>query len=225
MPVKKEFYTDIVGTVTETGLSVLSVANPDDRPCSNGKAKYNVKCHCGKHFVTTRRSLMGYKLKSCGCVAVKKMREQYTTHAEGKTRLYRVWSQMRQRCSNKNDSGYKNYGGRGIVVCDEWEKWETFRDWSLANGYAQGLTIDRENNDLNYEPSNCRWITRAAQVNNRRITISIEYNGHVKPLSEWCRALGVGYFMVRNRIKSNWTFEDAITKPLDLSKVRNRKRA
>lgn len=89
-----------------------------------------------------------------------------TSHGMTNTRLYRIWAGIRARCFNENDSGYAYYGGRGIKVCEEWDSFETFRDWALANGYRDPLELDRRDNNKNYEPSNCRWATREQQMRN-----------------------------------------------------------
>src|SRR3990167_10090542 len=100
----------------------------------------------------------GKKCKSCGCTKIK--------HGEISTKLYRVWANMKQRVLNPNHKSYKDYGGRGITVCNEWLEFIPFRDWALSNGYAEGLRINRIFNDGNYEPSNCEWITQ--KENNRK---------------------------------------------------------
>lgn len=96
------------------------------------------------------------------------------------TRLYRIWCLMKGRCFNKNLPNYENYGARGITVCDEWLKFENFYEWAVNNGYREDLTIERKNNDGNYEPSNCKWADLRTQANNRRNWGQVEYYGIVK---------------------------------------------
>ena len=101
-------------------------------------------------------------------------------------RLYRIWQMMRQRCNNENAENYKYYGGRGICVCDEWENdFSLFALWSFANGYNDNLTIDRVESNGNYEPSNCRWISKKEQTNNRSSNTKYTYDGETHTLSEW----------------------------------------
>ena len=101
-------------------------------------------------------------------------------------RLYRIWQMMRQRCNNENAENYKYYGGRGICVCDEWENdFSLFALWSFANGYNDNLTIDRIESNGNYEPSNCRWISKKEQMNNRSSNTKYTYDGETHTLSEW----------------------------------------
>lgn len=110
----------------------------------------------------------GKRDKSCGCIHNKGKNNPNYKHGGKGTRLYNTWAQMKGRCLNFNIIQYKDYGGRGITVCDEWLKFNPFRDWSLSNGYADNLEIDRKENDGNYEPSNCRWVTRKENLKNKR---------------------------------------------------------
>lgn len=131
------------------------------------------------------------------------------------TRLYRIWNGMKQRCSNPNDPSYRIYGGRGIKVCDDWIKFVPFRDWALANGYEDTLTIDRINPDGNYEPSNCRWATKKEQAHNRRHQVLLTYHGETKPLFEWATILGIEYKILDNRIRYHgFTVERAFEQPV-----------
>jgi len=110
----------------------------------------------------------GLKAKSCRpCVNIAASKKM-TTHGGRRTRPYRTWMSAKDRCNNKNSIYYKNYGGRGIKVCDEWSKFEPFRDWALANGYSDDLTIDRIDNDKGYSPDNCRFVSRNIQMRNTR---------------------------------------------------------
>ena len=122
---------------------------------------------------------------------------------------------MKERCYNAEFDRYKDYGARGIQICQEWlESFDNFADWAYENGYKTNLTIDRVNNDGNYEPSNCRWITLKEQTRNTRNTKWVLYRGQRKPLVVWCEELKLPYDAVHNRIEKGWTVEDAFEKPL-----------
>lgn len=110
---------------------------------------------------------------------------------EESRRLYGVWNNMRHRCYDKKDDSYKNYGGRGIEICNEWlHSFKAFYTWAINNGYKIGLTIDRRDNNGNYEPSNCRWVTMKVQNNNRRDNLYVTINGEKRSISEWCDIYG-----------------------------------
>lgn len=139
------------------------------------------------------------------------------------TRLYRIWNGIKNRCFNPNYHRYSDYGGRGIKVCDEWKNdFQSFYDWSMSNGYSDNLTIDRINNDGNYEPSNCRWVGLKVQANNSRHCNNIQFNGEVHSISEWARITGIPRYTLNNRInKYGWSIEDSLTKP---NRTTNKKR-
>lgn len=122
--------------------------------------------------------------------------------AKSKSRhpLYRKWCSMKRRCHNSNASDYKDYGSRGISVCSEWRNnYEAFKKWALSSGYEIGLTIERIDNNGNYEPSNCTWITKGEQASNRRTALLIEYNGKVKSATEWAKEIGLNRRTIYDR--------------------------
>lgn len=141
------------------------------------------------------------------------------SHGDTGTRLHRIWQNMKARCYGKYSREYENYGGRGIVVCDEWRNsYEKFKEWAISNGYDENLTIDRINTDGNYEPSNCRWITNKEQQNNKRDNVCYEFNGEIKTLAQWSEELGICYKTLQKRIR-NWGVERAFTEPLKTENV------
>jgi hypothetical protein len=130
-----------------------------------------VKCECGNEKELLYNDVKSGHTKSCGCQNISKIKERMTTHNNSTTRLYSIWKDMRRRCNNPTRRNYKNYGGRGIKVCDEWEDFAVFKEWSMSHGYNDALSIERINVDGNYEPSNCEWIPRSKQNENRRTTL------------------------------------------------------
>lgn len=139
-------------------------------------------------------------------------------HGESKTRLFRIWAHMRQRCMNQNDQRYSDYGGRGIIVSEEWDDYLNFKKWAMNNGYNEKLTIDRINNDGNYEPSNCKWSTNKEQCNNRRSNRNITVDGITKNEKEWGEFLGVESYIIRVRIHRGMNEIEAVTKPIRVNR-------
>lgn len=110
--------------------------------------------------------------------------------------LYWAWKSLKQRCMNPKCRAYKNYGGRGIGVCDEWMEFEPFLEWALSSGYQKGLELDRTDNSLGYSPDNCRWITRRENLNNRRVTVMLTVYGETKPKTVWAETIGCDRAMI-----------------------------
>ena len=129
-------------------------------------------------------------------------------------KLYIAWWNMNRRCTDTSCSSYPNYGGRGVKVCDEWaQSYEAFRDWAIANGYAENLTLDRIDVNGNYEPGNCRWLTAKEQANNRRTNRICTFQGVTGTMSELCERFGLDYALVNNRVQKGWSIEDAMSTP------------
>jgi hypothetical protein len=157
-------------------------------PSKDKKTFVRCVCKCGKYKDVRLTSLKRGDTKSCGCIGTYKN----ITHGESNTNLYNVYRSILQRCFDENCPPYHNYGGRGITVCNEWRgSYIKFRDWALLNGYKEGLEIDRRDNNGNYEPNNCRWVTRIVNQNNRRKSFSIEYNGEMKSITELSKELNI----------------------------------
>lgn len=178
---------------------------------SKGQARWLCRCDCGNTAIVQSYDLRSGNTQSCGC----QRKEHFThfVHGHSKERIYAIWKGMKSRCFNKNRKHYKDYGGRGITVCQEWkDDFESFYEWSIANGYSDDLSIDRINSDGNYEPSNCRWADGITQGNNKTNNAVIEFNGVAHTLSEWAGITGIKYATLYSRIVVyGWTAEKALT--------------
>lgn len=188
-------------------LTVIEFAGSNQYRASMWKCK----CDCGNEIIVRGEDIRSGKTQSCGCL---RSINHFQTHGESDARLYNIWCGMKKRCNNSNDVSYYNYGGRDILVCDEWDDFVPFMEWANANGYDDNLSIDRIDNDLGYSPDNCRWATRLEQQNNTRSNAYYEYNGEVHSLADWCRMLNLNYNTIRSRLRYGWSFERAISTPL-----------
>lgn len=176
------------------------------------KAQWLCKCDCGNTVVVSRRHLKDYSTVSCGCYRSDLAKEQHTTHGMKSTRLYRIWSGMKDRCCNPKSKYWNRYGGRGITVCDEWKNFfENFMEWSFTNGYTDDLTIDRIDNSKGYYPDNCKWATMKEQENNRGNNHLIEYKGETHTISEWSEITGIDQRLISQRLYHKWSEERALT--------------
>lgn len=181
---------------------------------------YQCLCDCGNYHIANGAAIKSGHIKSCGCLQKEITSKNSKTHGLSKTRLYRVWQGMISRCRNKNHDFYSSYGGRGIDVCEEWKNdFNAFRKWSLENGYDENArfsecTIDRIDNDGNYEPNNCRWISSKEQSINKRTTKMVEIEGEIKPLVVWAQEFGLHPATLKSRLKKGLLSKKELSKPL-----------
>lgn len=126
------------------------------------------------------------------------------------SRLYNIWRHIKSRCNNPKDAKYHNYGGRGILVCSEWNDFVPFYEWAMSNGYTDELEIDRKDNNGNYCPDNCRWTTRKVQCNNFSRNHLITYDNETRTLQEWSELLGVNKSTMSTRAWRGWSDEEIL---------------
>lgn len=166
---------------------------------SRGGTVWKCKCDCGNIKIADGERLRLGKVQSCGCLASETSRNKFLRHGMSGKRIHNIWKTMCHRCECKNISNYSDYGGRGIRVCQEWlDDFMNFYEWSMKNGYADNLTIDRINNDGSYEPSNCRWVTQRVQSNNKRSSLFVIYKEKRMTVKELSEETGKGYAFLRN---------------------------
>lgn len=174
------------------------------RTDEHGRSLWRCKCNCGNEIIVFYGSLTSGHTKSCGCLKKSRIIETHTTHGHTKnntsSREYNTWMCMKSRCYNVNHEHYRYYGGRGIKVCDRWENsFESFlEDMGLC---PRGYTLERIDNDGDYEPNNCKWATKNEQACNKRNNRWIEFNGEKNTLSEWARRLGMPVNALHYKLK------------------------
>lgn len=187
--------------------------------CGIDVSYQSCRCSCGTVRCVQVGDLKNGVSRSCGCLAAEEASFRFTKHGDckirGRPRLYSIWGDMRRRCMSKNYCRYKDWGGRGIRVCNEWMDYPTFKAWALTNGYAENLEIDRIDNDGHYEPGNCHWVNETQQAMNRRTTRIASAFGESKCLYRWSKdkRCAVAFTTLLSRIKKGWDIELAITIP------------
>lgn len=184
-----------------------------------GRALWKCKCDCGNVVERTHDLLRHSKVEmpNCGCVNGRKIEDGHSfIHRMSSTRIYETYHRMISRCNNENHSDYKDYGGRGIAVCDDWQGnygFINFYNWAIHSGYDEKLSIDRIDVNGNYCPENCRWADDITQANNKRNNHILFYDGKTQTIAEWAREYGISYTMLYQRIRRGWSVEDALLTP------------
>lgn len=194
-----------------TGKKFCRLTVKEKHGSRNGRPMWLCQCECGNITIVKGSYLANGDTKSCGCL---KKEPRIKTHRMSKTPEYVAWCSIKCRCYNKNQEKYKNYGDRGIKVCDRWKH-------SFINFYSDmgkrpsaAHSIDRINNDDSYSPDNCKWSTKVEQANNTRSNNTIEINGEFNTLAQWCRFHNINYSAVQMRIRRGWSEIKAITTPI-----------
>jgi hypothetical protein len=178
----------------------LTVASKTNRRSSNGGVVWLCKCDCGNIKEVIGHSLSTGNTSSCGCIP--KNPNKFGNHQKHEltgTRIYMIWAGMKARCLKKQIKNYLRYGGRGIKVCDRWMKFENFYE-DMRQGYSDNLTIERINNNGNYEPNNCRWATNKEQSNNRRNNHLITYKNKTQNVTQWANEYGINKYTLLTRL-------------------------
>ena len=181
-------------------LTVIERAEND----KNGQARWKCHCDCGNDIVILGCSLLAGRTKSCGCLHREISAQRTTKHGMANSKLYGTWKGIKRRCLNTNAPNYKHYGGRGITICEEWRNdFQAFYDYvsKLEHFGEEGYTLDRINNDGNYEPNNLRWADRATQARNRRNNTYVKYNGEKMILTDASEKSGIGRKTLYHRLQ------------------------
>jgi hypothetical protein len=182
------------------------------------------KCECGNTKIVNRNSLLKNLTKSCGCLQKERVLLANIIHNLSKTVEYKTWSRLKTRCYNKNNEKYKNYGGRGIKVCQRWlNSFENFLE-DMGKRPEGRYSIDRIDVNGNYEPDNCRWATDLEQMNNTTTNKLITYKEKTQTLSQWARELNIDADIISQRlIRDKWSVEKALTQPIkNINNERNK---
>lgn len=190
----------------------LTVAREGGRTAS-GSVIWECTCVCGGTARATGRDLASGHTASCGCLQSEKAGAMRRTHGLSGAHIFRVWHWMKDRCLNTKNKNWPRYGGRGILVCSEWMDFENFMRDMGPSFPGTGWTIERKNNDGNYQPGNCIWATRKTQMRNTCRSVRIAHNEQTKTMIEWSSELNVPYQRIKSRILAGWPAEAALTAP------------
>ena len=190
-------------------LVVLEFAHIKISPCGHKNAMWLCECDCGNKRVMYGSYIKNHHSPSCGCNKIAKA----TTHGMTNSPEYSVWRSMVRRCHDTDNISYPRYGGRGITVCERWRSFEAFFE-DMGKRPSSKYSIDRIDNDGNYEPSNCRWATYFQQNNNTRFNRRITHAGETLTVSQWAGRIGIKVGTLWERLNSGWSIERALSEPL-----------
>lgn len=206
-------------------LTVIAFYEKRKSPCGNTKYMWECQCDCGNHIIVNADNLKSGHVKSCKCLRKETSTDRIVQqgrfnikHGLAGTKIYYAWHSMLERCYNPRNGNFRNYGARGITVCDEWRNdIQAFYKWAMQNGYdkqAEGLScsIDRIDVNGNYEPNNCRWVNQVVQANNRRTNKLFVYKGNTYTMAELARKTGVNYGLLKNRLLHGWAVDMAVSR-------------
>lgn len=177
------------------------------------KTYFDCICDCGnKTIKISPTNLITGNTKSCGCynqeLRLKRNTKHNDAHRNNKTRLYKIWVDMKRRCNNSNIARNKSYYNKGIKYCDEWENFSNFKEWSLKNNYQDNLTIERIDNYKNYEPNNCKWIPLSEQSKNRTTNHFLTYKNETHTLTDWSKIFNCKRSYIYSKLKKGMSFEE-----------------
>ena len=177
-------------------MTVLSYRGLHVTPCGTVRRLWECRCDCGTVKTVQEPNLKNGSTKSCGCWKHERIKAHNTKHGGVHDRLYGIWKSMKYRCNNPKDSHFGNYGGKGIKVCDDWNDYANFKKWAYENGYEEEAqygecTLDRIDNNGDYEPSNCRWVDRTTQANNTSRNRYVEFQGKRLTIAEFARVMNI----------------------------------
>lgn len=199
--------------LTNQKFNKLEVIGPTNKRTSNGGMIWKCKCDCGNVIYLSTPQLK--RNKGCGC-ELKKWRKKFGENSKKNkiiinNKLYNKLKHMKERCYDCKNKEYKNYGGLGISVCEEWKNdFMSFYNWAMSNGYQEDLTIDRIDVNGNYEPNNCRWVDWKVQQNNRRNNVNFKYNGVELTQAEWARRLKTTPQNIYKKRLKGWNIEQIV---------------
>lgn len=196
---------------------LTAIKRVDDKIYQSGNRSvmWLCKCECGNEKIVAKTALVKNETRSCGCL-------KGENHKMSDTRLYEIWCGIKRRCKDSSRKDYEIYGGRGIEVCEEWDKsFNKFYNWAIKNGYDDTLTIERIDVNGDYTPQNCTWATKKEQANNKRNNILLTYDNKTQTISQWANELNINETTLRNRIQRGWpeckVFEKASTRTHQIS--------
>ena len=174
----------------------------------NSQQYWLFRCDCGNEKVISASKVKSSHTKSCGCLINEGLIKRSRTHGMAHTKEYNSWASMKARCLNKKNPNYKNYGGRGITVCNRWMKFENF--YADMGKRPKGKSIDRINNDKGYYKENCRWATRKEQNNNTRGNHLLTYKNRTQTVTQWISEIGINHSTFYSRLRYGWLVERAL---------------